>query len=190
MKPASKSSFIQHQNDDYSNDLRKFEKGKWKVVSSFSFFKYLLFIFDFFDFINCKGEQKQICSGKGENKMVDLLVREKIPIQMVEEGCKRKWDHYRFTSRWELYVYSLRARLSPYLWRLILQCDLRSCRNWQGFFSDVSHNEFHCWLPLDVLQMSQWLCLISDDTSERGLISYEILPIFMLLTVVNNWKES
>jgi hypothetical protein len=27
-KLASKSSFIQHQNDDYMNDLRKFEKGK------------------------------------------------------------------------------------------------------------------------------------------------------------------
>jgi hypothetical protein len=27
-KPASKSSFIQHRNDDYSNDLQKFEKGK------------------------------------------------------------------------------------------------------------------------------------------------------------------
>jgi hypothetical protein len=39
----------------------------------------------FFGFIKCKGEQKQICSGKGEKKMVDLWVREKIQIQMVEE---------------------------------------------------------------------------------------------------------
>jgi hypothetical protein len=27
-KPVSKSSFIRHRNDDYSNDLRK-EKRKW-----------------------------------------------------------------------------------------------------------------------------------------------------------------
>jgi hypothetical protein len=75
-KQASKSSFIQHQNDDYLNDLRKFEKGKWKVVSPFSFLESILFIFEFFfDFIKCKGEQKQICSEKGEKKMVDLGVR-------------------------------------------------------------------------------------------------------------------
>jgi hypothetical protein len=38
--------------------------------------------------------------------------------------------------------------------------------------------------------MTQWLCLVSDDTSERGLISSEILPIIMLLVVVNDQKES
>jgi hypothetical protein len=38
--------------------------------------------------------------------------------------------------------------------------------------------------------MTQWLCLISDDTSERGLISFEILPIIMLLAIVNDQKES
>jgi hypothetical protein len=27
MKPASESTFIQHRNDDYSNDLRKEKKG-------------------------------------------------------------------------------------------------------------------------------------------------------------------
>jgi hypothetical protein len=31
--------------------------------------------------------------------MVDLGVRENIQLQMVEEGWKRKWDNYRFTSR-------------------------------------------------------------------------------------------
>jgi hypothetical protein len=39
-----------------------------------------LFLFQIsfiFYFIKCKGEQKQICSGKGEKKMVDLGVREK-----------------------------------------------------------------------------------------------------------------
>jgi hypothetical protein len=65
-------------------------RGKVKSCFPFSFFKYLLFIFDFFYFIKSKGEQKQICSGKGENKMVDLGVREKIQMQMVEEGWKRK----------------------------------------------------------------------------------------------------
>jgi hypothetical protein len=60
--------------------LRKFEKGK--RGSEKLFFKSILFIFDF---IKCKGEQKQICSAKGEKKMVDLGVREKIQMQMVEE---------------------------------------------------------------------------------------------------------
>jgi hypothetical protein len=38
--------------------------------------------------------------------------------------------------------------------------------------------------------MTQWLYLISDDTSKRGLIFFEILPIIMLLVVVNDQKES
>jgi hypothetical protein len=108
---------------------------------------------------------------------------------MTCESLKRKWDNYQFTSQWELHVYNPRARLSPYLWRLIHRCDWRSCRNRRGFFSGVSPNEFPCWFPLDVLQMTQWLCLISDDTSERGLISSEILPIILLLVVVNDQKE-
>jgi hypothetical protein len=148
-KSASKSSFIQHRNDDYSNDLWKFEKGK---KGSEKLFPLFLFQISFiFYFIKCNGEQKQICSGKWEKKMVDLGVREKIQMQMVGEGWKRKWDNYQFTSKWELDVYSLRARLSPYLWRLIRQCDWRSYRNWCGFFSGVSPNEFPCWLPADVL---------------------------------------
>jgi hypothetical protein len=65
--------------------------------------------------------------------MVDLGVREKIQMQMVEEGWKRKWDNY----------------------RLIHWCDWRSCCNWCGFFSSVSPNEFPCLLPLDVLQMTR-----------------------------------
>jgi hypothetical protein len=31
--------------------------------------------------------------------MVDFEVRERIQMQIVEEGWKRKWDNYRFTSR-------------------------------------------------------------------------------------------
>jgi hypothetical protein len=38
--------------------------------------------------------------------MVDLGVTEKIRMQMVEEGWKRKWDYYRFTSQRELHIYS------------------------------------------------------------------------------------
>jgi hypothetical protein len=76
--------------------------------------------------------------------MVDLGVREKIQMQMVEEGWKRECDNYRFTSWQELHVYSPRARRSPYLRRLIHQCDWRSCRNRRGFFSGVSPNEFLC----------------------------------------------
>jgi hypothetical protein len=38
--------------------------------------------------------------------------------------------------------------------------------------------------------MTHWLFLISDDTSERWLISSEIQPIIMLLAVVNDQKES
>jgi heme/copper-type cytochrome/quinol oxidase subunit 4 len=41
-----------------------------------------------------------------------------------------------------------------------------------------------------VLQMTQWLYLISDDTSERWLISSKIQPIIMLLVVVNDQNES
>jgi hypothetical protein len=70
--------------------------------------------FYFFDFIKYKGEQKQIYSGKGKKKVVDLGVREKIQLQMVEEEWKRKYDNYQFISRRELHVYSPRARLSPY----------------------------------------------------------------------------
>jgi hypothetical protein len=40
---------------------------------------------NFFDFIKCKGEKKQIYSGKREKKMLDLGVREKIQMQMVEK---------------------------------------------------------------------------------------------------------
>jgi hypothetical protein len=73
-------------------------RGEVKSCFPFSFFK-SFYLFLIFYFIKCKGEQKQIYSGKGEKKMVDLGVREKIQMQMVEEGWKRKWDNYRFTSR-------------------------------------------------------------------------------------------
>jgi hypothetical protein len=66
--------------------------GRGEVKSCFPFFLFqisFIFLF-FFDFIKCKGEQKQICSEKGEKKMVDLGVREKIQIPIVEEGWKRK----------------------------------------------------------------------------------------------------
>jgi hypothetical protein len=81
-------------------DSLKRGRGGSEKLLPLSFFKSLLFIFEFiFDFIKCKGEKKQICSGNRERKMVDLGAREKIQMQMVEEGWKRKWDNYRFTSR-------------------------------------------------------------------------------------------
>jgi hypothetical protein len=41
-------------------------------------FSNLFYLFLFLkNFIKCKCEQKQICSGKGEKKMVDLGMREK-----------------------------------------------------------------------------------------------------------------
>jgi hypothetical protein len=53
-KAASKSSFIQLQNDNYSNDMQKFEKGKRgseKLFPLFPFLNlfYLLFIFLFYE---------------------------------------------------------------------------------------------------------------------------------------------
>jgi hypothetical protein len=45
---------------------------------------------NFFNFIKCKGEQKQICSGKGEKKMVDLEVREKNSNADGERRVKKK----------------------------------------------------------------------------------------------------
>jgi hypothetical protein len=53
-------------------------KSCFPFFFSFFFFKFLLFIFEIFHFIKCKCEKNQICSGKGENKMMDLGVREKI----------------------------------------------------------------------------------------------------------------
>jgi hypothetical protein len=49
-KPASKSSFIQHQNNDYSNDLRKFEKGKRGSEMFFPLFPFsnLFYLFSIF----------------------------------------------------------------------------------------------------------------------------------------------
>jgi hypothetical protein len=57
-KPVSKSSFIQHRNDDYLNDLRKFEKGKRGSEKLFPFFKSLLFSFEFFLFYQMQRRAK------------------------------------------------------------------------------------------------------------------------------------
>jgi hypothetical protein len=42
--------------------------------------------------------KNKYANGKVEKKMVDLGVRKKIQMQMVEEWWKRKWDNYQFTS--------------------------------------------------------------------------------------------
>jgi hypothetical protein len=69
-KEASKQIFLYSTSKwcllEWLAKVWKGEEGKWKVVSPFSFFKSVLFIFEFFYFIKCKGEQTQICSGKGE----------------------------------------------------------------------------------------------------------------------------
>jgi hypothetical protein len=112
-KPTSKSFFFQHWNDDYLNDLWKFEKGKRGSENLFPFFLFQIsFIYLFYQM---QRWAKTNMLRKKRKKMVDLGVRMKIQLQMVEEGWKRKWDNYRFTSRWELHVYSPWARLSPYL---------------------------------------------------------------------------
>jgi hypothetical protein len=52
-KLASKSSFNQHQNDDYSNDLRNFKKGKRGCEKLFPVFPFanLFYLFlNFFQF--------------------------------------------------------------------------------------------------------------------------------------------
>jgi hypothetical protein len=64
-----------------------------------------------------------------------------LPLFNIEMATNRKWDNYRFTSRWELHIYSPWARLSSYLWRLICQCDWRSCHNQSGIL-DASR-KFH-----------------------------------------------
>jgi hypothetical protein len=53
---------------------------------------------NFFILSNAKVSKNKYAMEKGEKKMVDLGVREKIQMQMVKEGWK-KWDNYRFTSR-------------------------------------------------------------------------------------------
>jgi hypothetical protein len=65
--------------------------------------------------------------------------------------CERKKkDYYRFTSQQGLHIYSLWARLSPYLWRLIHRCDWRSCHN-RGGILDASrkiHRKIHVCVGL------------------------------------------
>jgi hypothetical protein len=60
-KPVSKHSFIQHRKDDYSNNLRKFEKGKRgseKLFPLFPFSNIFYLFLNVFDFIKCKGEKE------------------------------------------------------------------------------------------------------------------------------------
>jgi hypothetical protein len=67
-KPVSKSSFIQHRNDDYSNDLRKFKKGKRESEKLFPLFPFsnLFYLFLIFFILSNAKVSKKICSGKGE----------------------------------------------------------------------------------------------------------------------------
>jgi hypothetical protein len=70
-KPASKSSFIQHQNDDYSNDLRKFEKGKRgreKLFPLFPFSNLFYLFLNFFIFSNAKVSKNKYAVEKEKRK--------------------------------------------------------------------------------------------------------------------------
>jgi hypothetical protein len=89
-KPTSKSLFNIEMMTTWMT-CESLKRGREEVKSCFSFFLFQIsFInFDFFYFIKCKGEQKQICGAKGEKKLVDLGVREKIQMQMVKERQKR-----------------------------------------------------------------------------------------------------
>jgi hypothetical protein len=61
-KPVSKSSFIQHQNDDYSNDLQKFEKGKGGSEKLFPLFPFsnIFYLFLNFYFILSNAKVRKI----------------------------------------------------------------------------------------------------------------------------------
>jgi hypothetical protein len=70
-KPASKSSFIQHQNNDYSNDLRKFEKGKRGSEMFFPLFPFsnLFYLFSiFFILSNTKVRKNKYAVEKEKRK--------------------------------------------------------------------------------------------------------------------------
>jgi hypothetical protein len=91
--------------------------------------------------------------------------------RMTYESLKR--DNYRFTSRWELHVYSPWARPSPYLWRLICWCDYRSCHNWGDILDVVAPVVLKNGLP----RMSGiwWQTSISSTTKSTGMKEFLIL---------------
>jgi hypothetical protein len=61
------------------------EEGKWKVVSPFSFFKSLLFIFEFFWFYQMQRWAKTNMQWKRRKENGGFGVREKIQMQIVEK---------------------------------------------------------------------------------------------------------
>jgi hypothetical protein len=70
-KPASKSSFIQHRNEDYLNDLRKFEKGKRgseKLFPLFPFPNLFYLFFNFFILSNAKVSKNKYAAEKEKRK--------------------------------------------------------------------------------------------------------------------------
>jgi hypothetical protein len=99
----------------------KGEEGNWKVVSPFSFFESLLFIY-FLILSNAKMSKNKYAVEKEKRKWWIWGWERKFKCKW----WKRKWDNYGFTFQRELHIYSLRARLSPLLWRLIRWCDWRS----------------------------------------------------------------
>jgi hypothetical protein len=66
---------------------KSLKRGNEKLFPLFPFSNLFYLFLKNLDFIKCKGEEKQICSGKGEKKMVDLGVREKIEMQLTCESA-------------------------------------------------------------------------------------------------------
>jgi hypothetical protein len=57
-------------------------------------FSNLFYLFSIFFILSNTKVRKNKYAVEKEKKMVDLGVREKIQMQMVEEGWKGKWDNY------------------------------------------------------------------------------------------------
>jgi hypothetical protein len=73
-------------------------RGEMKSCFPFSFFKSLLFIFELFFILS----NAKVCKNKyvveKEKRKWWVWGERKIQMQVVEEGWKRKWDNYQFTS--------------------------------------------------------------------------------------------
>jgi hypothetical protein len=77
--------------------MRKFETGKRGSEKLFPLFPFSNLLY-FFILSNAKVSKNKYAVEKEKKKWWIFRVREKIKMQMVEEGWKRIWDNYRFTS--------------------------------------------------------------------------------------------
>jgi hypothetical protein len=67
-KPASKYSFIQHRNEDYSNDLQKFEKGERGCEKFFPLFPFSNLFYLFLILSNAKVSKNRYAVEKEKRK--------------------------------------------------------------------------------------------------------------------------